>query len=438
MEEKKVIFGAFDGMSCGQIAINKIGITDYVYYASEIDKYAMSRTQVNYPNTIQVGDIRKINAAEYPTPYLFMGGSPCQSFSFAGKRKGMSTKENIEIHSLELYLALKEQGFEFIGQSYLFWEFVRLLRDFKPKYFLLENVMMGKKWQDILTKAIGVEPICINSARVSGQNRKRLYWTNIPGIQQPEDKGILLRDILEPEVDLKYFLNQEQVEKLILKINTKVDPGDNRKAIDVYNKRIKHDNKSPTLTDPCHNSLRVIDGNEIIVHNMFPRSSKTKKGGTGHLTRNDGKTYCLATTQVNVIQLNESKESGGKQPYQQNRVYDVNGVSPALCRDKADLLIAGGDYRADEGFRIRDGGKSGTLAARARTDESCGQLGFLIENNGGFLTHKIRKLTPIECERLQTVPDDYTYGVSDSQRYKMLGNGWTVDVIAHILSYIKE
>lgn len=130
-----------------------------------------------------------------------------------------------------------------------------------------------------------------------------------------------------------------------------------------------------------------------------------------------------------VKQLNSSLESGGKQPYQQNRVYDTSGISPALCANKSDLIVYGCDYRIDEGLRIRENGKSGTLAARARNDESCGQLASINSN--------IRRLTPVECERLQTVKDNYTNHVSDSQRYKMLGNGWTVDVIVHILNYIK-
>jgi site-specific DNA-cytosine methylase len=159
--------------------------------------------------------------------YKTFSGSPCQSFSFAGKRKGMSTKCETEILTLEHYLELKAEGYEFEGQSYLFWEYMRLLNEVKPKYFLLENVMMGEKWEKILSKAIGVKPIEINSALVSAQNRRRLYWTNI-GMQpmglfgdlesiipQPKDKGILLKDILESEVDAKYYLSQQRIETML-------------------------------------------------------------------------------------------------------------------------------------------------------------------------------------------------------------------------------
>jgi len=320
-------------MSWGQQALERAGFKVDNYFASEIDKYAIQVTMANYPNTIQLGSVVNVDGYSLPKIDLLIGGSPCQSFSFAGKRKGMATKCETEILTLEHYLELKEQGFEFEGQSYLFWEYMRLLNECKPTYFLLENVEMGEKWEKVLSKAIGVNGIHINSSLVSAQNRKRIYWTNIGMqpkgffgdmesiIKQPKDKWILLKDVLESAVDEKYFLSE------------------------------------------------------------------------------NGKTYCLDTGNTNavemreVIQLNPSNESGGKQPYMQNRIFDINGINPSLT----------------------------TLW------------------NGANLinTKKIRRLTPIECERLQTVKDGYTAYVSDSQRYKMLGNGWTIDVIAHIFSYIK-
>jgi DNA (cytosine-5)-methyltransferase 3A len=131
---------------------------------------------------------------------ITQGGSPCQNFSFAGNHKGMSTKDNIEITSLEKYLELKEKGFEFEGQSYLFWEYVRIVEESKPKYFLLENVKMAKKWENIISNELGVKPIRINSNLLTAQNRDRLYWTNIPGIEVPEDSGILLGDVVDGAV----------------------------------------------------------------------------------------------------------------------------------------------------------------------------------------------------------------------------------------------
>ena len=169
------VLSLFDGMSCGQQALERIGVNVLEYYASEIDKHAIAVTMHNYPNTKQLGSVIDVDGYKLPKIDLLIGGSPCQSFSFAGKRKGMSTKCETEILTLEHYLELKAEGYEFEGQSYLFWEYMRLLNEVNPKYFLLENVMMGEKWEKILSKAIGVKPIQINSALVSAQNRERIY-----------------------------------------------------------------------------------------------------------------------------------------------------------------------------------------------------------------------------------------------------------------------
>jgi DNA (cytosine-5)-methyltransferase 3A len=166
------VLSLFDGISCGQIALNKANIQYDNYFASEIDKNAIKVTQHHYPNTIQLGDVTKIEFIASKID-LLIGGSPCQSFSSAGNRNG------------------------FDGKSGLFWEYVRILNEVKPTYFLLENVVMKKEWEDIITKELGVEPIKINSSLVSAQNRVRLYWTNIPGVGIPEDRGITLNDVLE-------------------------------------------------------------------------------------------------------------------------------------------------------------------------------------------------------------------------------------------------
>ena len=221
--EKINVLSLFDGMSCGQQALERAGIEVNNYYASEIDKYAIQVTMANYPDTIQLGSVTEVDGYSLPKIDMLIGGSPCQSFSFAGKRKGMSTKCETEILTLDQYLELKNEGFEFEGQSFLFWEYMRLLNEVKPKYFLLENVMMSQKWEKILTQAIGVNPIMINSSLVSAQNRKRFYWTNIGAepdgffgdlvckIEQPKDKKILLKDILESEIDSKYFLSDKLI-----------------------------------------------------------------------------------------------------------------------------------------------------------------------------------------------------------------------------------
>jgi DNA (cytosine-5)-methyltransferase 3A len=378
------VLSLFDGMSCGQQALECAGIEVDNYFASEIDKYAIQVTMANYPNTKQLGSVVNVNGFDLPKIDLLIGGSPCQSFSFAGKRKGMSTKCETEILTLEHYLELKADGYEFEGQSYLFWEFMRLLNECKPKYFLLENVEMGEKWEKVLSKAIGVNGIHINSALLSAQNRKRIYWTNIgmqPGglfgdlvsmIKQPKDKGILLKNILESEVNEKYFLKETSFIFDRIKTNHQFTPNipnkneksnclkiggkgvDDLVKIDRQGNVKNHQDKASSLSVGGHGHGNHSDM-DLIVHNTMPRSSTTGKGGTGHLSRTDGKTYCLDTGNTNAV-----------------------------------------EYKSN-----------------------------------------IRRLTPLECERLQTVKDNYTNHVSDSQRYKMLGNGWTVDVIAHIFSYLK-
>jgi DNA (cytosine-5)-methyltransferase 3A len=396
------VLSLFDGMSCGQQALERAGIKIYNYYASEIDKYAITVTMANYPNTIQLGSVINVDGYSLPKIDLLIGGSPCQSFSFAGKRKGMSTKDEQEILTLEHYLELKSEGYEFEGQSYLFWEYMRLLNEVKPKYFLLENVMMGEKWERVLSKAIGVNPIMINSSLVSAQNRQRLYWTNIgmkPSglfgdmesiIEQPKDKEVLLKDILENDVNEKYFLSEKAYEYI-----------SNQKRLDKKFTQI-NGNKGLCLTAKGNTN----NTKNFIVHNMMPHSSKTGKGGTGHLTREDGKTYCLDTGNTNAIEIFNNKrlnETLLKNDLTENCLIDSYNQSVHLD-------------------------KSITISTRVNAS-SCTHI---------YKNSKIRRLTPIECERLQTVADNYTNHVSDSQRYKMLGNGWTVDVIKHIFEYIKK
>lgn len=191
------VLSLFDGISCGRVALERAGIKVDKYYASEVDKGAMLVTKTNYPDTIFIGDVREVKASELPEIDLFIGGSPCTNLSTAGKKNGMITKDKKLVKSLDMYISYKEKGYEFDGYSYLFWEYVRLLKEVKPKYFLLENVHMKKEWEELITKELGVEPIVINSSLVSAQNRVRYYWTNIPVKGQPEDKGIKLSDILE-------------------------------------------------------------------------------------------------------------------------------------------------------------------------------------------------------------------------------------------------
>ena len=513
------VLSLFDGMSCGQQALERAGISVNQYFASEIDKYAIKVTMANYPNTIQLGSVVNVNGYDLPKIDLLIGGSPCQSFSFAGKRKGMATKDEVEILTLEHYLQLKNEGYEFEGQSYLFWEYMRLLNETKPKYFLLENVEMGEKWEKVLSKAIGVNGIHINSALVSAQSRKRIYWTNIgmkPAglfgdlesiIQQPKDRGILLKDILETVVDEKYFLSEKSIDyinrnkrNLSFQMNEEDDKSGcivaNYQRGIPYNQIIVKD-KEFTGLDLNAKSRSIRSGGsatatnkhnwDLIVHNMQQRSpnrpsiQKNKNAGvSGHLSKMDGKTYTLDTCNSNAIEIvavrgrgeanipnieprndgksnsltsvpkdnyvrkimqlsNNNKSNGGSQPYQQDRIYDINGISPALdmLSSKKFILLDGLNENQLKKFDTNiDSDKANTLTlAQGRAGSSTEYMDSV--SKIAKITSNIRRLLPIECERLQTVKDNYTNHVSDSQRYKMLGNGWTVEVVVHIFNYMK-
>lgn len=306
------VLSLFDGISCGQLALNRANINYDNYFASEIDKYAIQITQKNFPNTQQIGDVTKITTDSLPKIDLLMGGSPCQGFSFAGKQLNFEDE-----------------------RSKLFFEFVRLKNELNPKYFLLENVKMKKLYQNVISEHLGVEPIQINSALVSAQNRVRLYWTNIPNITQPEDKHILLPDILETGVvdrDKSYCIDANYWKGTTLE------------------QYINKARRQIVFTERRTEEAKLIrkEFREKYGRDFSPRRAKELA------PRNDDKSNCLTTSLT-----------------------------------KEHILL----------------------------DES----------------YNFRKLTPLECERLQTVPDNYTEGISNTQRYKTLGNGWTVDVITHIL-----
>lgn len=418
------VLSLFDGMSCGQLALQKLGIKVKQYYAAEIDKYAIQVTQHNFPNTIQLGDVTKVFAKDLPKIDLLIGGSPCQGFSFAGKQ-----------------LAFDDP------RSKLFFEFVRLKNDCNPAYFMLENVKMKKEFEIIISKYMGVAPIEINSALLSAQNRVRLYWTNIANepyglfgdmqcaIPQPKDKGILLRDILESDVPDKYYLSEKMLQYFSNraanfnqgKVNVREEEGkascltSSMASCDISDNFIKVDTNLRKAVNHDKANCFTAGGNSGGLHSDMtlivasrgrnPENPKSRESGlnTEQMLepRYDGKTNCLTSVQKDnlVMHIPEATKKGFIE------------VKPGECFD-----FENPKSETRRGRKMED--KSNCLMAK-ETD-------FMQFTKDG----KIRRLTPTECERLQTVPDGYTSIVSDTQRYRMLGNGWTVDVIAHIFSFM--
>ena len=365
------VLGLFDGMSCGQLALHRADIPYTNYYASEVDPYPIKITQKNFPNTMQLGDVRDIKIPNYREGSidLLLGGSPCQGFSFSGK--GLNFDD---------------------PRSKLFFEYVRIRDKLKPKYFLLENVVMKKESEDIITKYMGVKPIMINSSLFSAQNRRRLYWTNIPFEIPTEDKGIVIKDILEdlPFHEIPNYLNNTWCGKR---------RGDMVKTI--------HDDKAHCLT------------------------ASMWKGQ-------------IPTFVKKPIQVGMAENIKGYDIIK--RVYHPNGKSPTLTTMQGghrEPKVAIGrivNRRLDENGTRKDDQLElpFTRQLEVRDDDKSNCLTTVHKDNVVVEKELYRKLTPLECERLQTVPDNYTQGVSNTQRYKMLGNGWTIDVIAHILKGIKD
>ena len=302
------VLSLFDGISCARVALERAGIPVETYYASEIDKYAMQVSRKNYPEIIPVGSVTQISNAMIAFGFddidLLIGGSPCQDLSIAKKdRKGLDGE-----------------------RSGLFWEYVRILKEVEPKYFILENVAsMPKEAKDLITKEMGVEPIMIDASLVSAQSRKRLFWTNIPKVTLPEDRGIILKDIIE---------------------NADTD----------------------RLKSYC------IDASYY-------------KGANWKQYKEKGRRQLVVAT------LDEG--TWAKRYEQIRRVYGVEGLAPTIPT-----------------------GTGGGVIPKIHSE------------------NQIRKLTPIECERLQGLPDNYTEGISNTQRYKCCGNAFNVDVVAHILKFI--
>lgn len=332
------VLSLFDGISCGQLALKKAGIDYSNYFASEIEKAPMQVAKKNFPNTTHIGDVRLLNVPENLEIDLLIGGSPCQSFSFAGKRNGMTTKCELEIKTLGEYLKLKEENFEFEGQSYLFWEYMRLAYQAKPKWFLLENVLMNSKWKDVISEALNCKPVFINSNSVSAQNRKRLYWTNIPFDSSFAEK--------ESELQLGHIVSEENI--------------DFQLTSTIEFKKLKEQLEQT-----------FIDG---LLFEHIERNTWTER----------------------VFKKDKNTLAYRKTFSQMKSLFD----------------------------------KSNCLTTSGQSFTNTGSTNIVFVTKEGKLN--IRPLNPTECERLQTVPDGYTEGVSRNKRIAMLGNAWTVDVIANI------
>ena len=377
--EPIAVLSLFDGMSCWRLALERAWIPVRRYFASEIDKYAIQIATKNFPDIHQIGNAEWVEVFYTLTwgidhwyriksewSYyrlwswwldLLIGGSPCQWFSNAGK--GLNFND---------------------PRSKLFFEFMRILNEAKPRYFLLENVKMKKEWQNIISEHLfGIQPVEIDSALISAQRRKRLYrvWKRNEDwsysqvvIRQPEDKGILMKDILQDKVEEKYMLSEQLVNGFL--------------------------NKSSIFRD------------------RFKITSPEEKGAC-LTTNNQGS--CITQSYI-LCNINPSGNG------QNGNVYSSEGKSPTLTTNKGEWPKILQLPRGANKWGIFEQ-KTPTLSSNSR------QYNNLLHN-----WYCLRRLTPIECERLQTLPDDYTAGVSNSQRYKMLGNGWTVDVIAHIFREI--
>lgn len=384
------VLSLFDGMSCGQIALDRAGIKVDKYFASEIDKYAIKVTQSNYPDTIQLGSVLDVKGKDLPKIDLLIGGSPCQGFSFAGKQLNFNDP-----------------------RSKLFFEFVRVLKECQPKYFLLENVKMKQEYKDAITELLGYEPRLINSALISAQNRERLYWTNIDFGKKPKDKGILLKDIVheynDPDFDFETWLHSN-------------------KALDYMDRK---DRSGRTKWDHAHHSNSCMEKSKRLTANTF-------KGIPYNV---------LFVPFDKTLRILEKEVEKGKVGYfrknsRQDRVYYIHNKAITLCGGAGGGAAKMGQYLfgvinkprgGNKGGLRNDGSKSPTLSSKSWEHNNNLLFGCTAPDHHGILIEGyIRKLTPIECERLQTVPDNYTNHVSNSQRYKMLGNGWTVDVIAHV------
>jgi DNA-cytosine methyltransferase len=361
------VLSLFDGISCARVALDRAGLPVKTYFACEIDKNAIAISQKNYPDIVRLGDVREVKGTSLPGEVdLLIGGSPCTDLSIAKKdRKGLAGTH-----------------------SSLFWEYVRILREVKPRWFVLENVAsMPKADKEVITRELGVEPVMFDASLVSAQSRKRLFWTNLR-FDLPADRGIVLKDILQPE--------------------TEVDP-----------------------------SMVTKDGKAFCVTATYWNGGEGKweyENNKAHKQRTMVMTVLPKPKEHDFVQVGyfgDKNASGvGGQAL---RVYTADGKS--TTSGVGLYLVQDIGRRLDENGTRHDGDANYPIVRRleVRSGDKSKTLTGVTKDNLILRDGAIRKLTPIECERLQGLPDKYTEGVAKTHRYKCLGNAFNVDVVAHIL-----
>lgn len=400
------VLSLYDGISCGMAALERAGIPVESYDAFEIDKYAVKISEKNYPQIVHHGDVFGGSYSDFKGYDLLIGGSPCTYWSIAKTGREVTP--------------------DGMGGK-LFMEYVRALRESGCRYFLYENNnSIHQNIKDFISEQLGVQPIMINSALVSAQQRKRCYWTNIPNVSQPADKGILLKDILEsglPWQDKSYCMTAS------------------------YDGAVLWNTLQRSQRSMIAEPVGVAQRGRYIQSGK--RTAKTG-GGTEQFieARKDGKSNCLTTVQkdsmvAEPIPFNTYNGEGEKSrtfmagyyKYGEATIIKNKGFKGGATAIAQPVRI--GQYGSGgQGQRIYSvRGKSVTLSANGGGQGAKTGLYKIDLPDGDYI---VRKLTPVEAERLQTLPDNYTEGISNTQRYKCIGNGWTVDVIAHILNGLKE
>ena len=414
------VLSCFDGLSGGQLALEKSGIKVNQYFASEIDKYAIAVAKYNYPNMIHLGDVKKIDTSTLPKIDLMLAGSPCTDLSFAGLGKGLVEGE----------------------QSSLFFDWWQLVQELKPKFIFLENVRMKEEYKAQISDILGFEPTAINSSLVSAQNRYRLYWFGIRDgdtykaipISQPEDRGIVLADILEQGLDDSWTLSDQAQERARNNPRSRAFTPDQDKSGALLSNQYKQSTDSLyAVADGC---IQIGETAEIKGYDIIKRVY-SPEGKAPTLTTMQGghREPKVATTDPKGGRIvNRRKVDGVRKdnqldlplkPYLEVRTDDKTNCISTVQKDN--VVVS----------QIRDKSKAVRVGGRGSYDrhewDSVDELHW-------------RKLTPKECARLQTVPDNHCImgsfdgvvkPISKSQQYKMLGNGWTIDVIAHILEGMK-